>query len=108
MPEIAVPSSTLTITVFVSAKVVPPVTVAVTVTVAVSAFSANEFSSTVKVMPVGASSSSLIVPVASAVVMAPPTGLVNSTRKVSLPSSSTSSVVLTVNVTLPTPAPKSS
>ena len=64
--------------------------------------------STDSVSAVGAASSSVMVPVASASLIMPPTGSVNSTRKVSSPSCKVSSVVATVKVWLLAPLAKSS
>ncbi len=69
-----------------------PFTVAVTVTTVAPASSATVLGvpeveplvSTLSVMPLGAASSSLMVPVASAVAIVPPTAPVSSTRKVAV------------------------
>ena len=75
-----------------------PFTVAVTVILVLPSSSPTVAGDTVSVMPLGAASSSVMVPVAWAVAIVAPTAPVSSTRKVSFSSSSTSSVVATVKV----------
>ena len=108
MPSVAESPSlpTVTVTVCAVAKRVAPSMVAVTRTVLTPPSSAILLctlfvpvsASTVSVMPLGAASSSVMVPVAWAVAIVAPTAPVSSTRKVSFSSSSTSSVVATVKV----------
>ena len=118
MPSVALSSSSPTISVKVlsTSNWVAPPSVAVTLTVLAPPFSASEawtFSvslsaSTARASVVGAASSLVMVPVASASLMVAPTGSVSSTKKASLASFSVSSVVATVKVCVPTPLAKSS
>ena len=122
MPSVA-PSPeapTATVTVFAPAKRVVPSTVAVTRTVFAPPSSATEdctpcvavSASTVSVTPEGASSSSVMVPVASRVVPSPlrVALLAEDSRNttVSLPSSRLSPVTVTATVLLVSPAAKAS
>ena len=84
---------------------VPPETVAVTVTVAAAAASsATEVGFTDSARPVGAASSSVMVPTASSSLTAAPLAPVSLTRKVSSGSSTLSSAVATVKVEVVSPA----
>ena len=112
VPDVAVPLPTETVTAVAAVRATPPSRVPVTVMVAASdAFSATSVGATVRVTLVGAVSSSVMVPVALGVAARltpagrlPPDGTARVTVKVSSPSTSTSSVVLTWMVVLVAPA----